>query len=87
VIDLLRSRYMFRNERIRTCAGLLDRDGGRPGHETYTRSLATALFAAVADLDNDRRGPSPEWSLNGTHWSAICKYIVTAWGGRSRSKP
>jgi AraC family transcriptional regulator len=74
-VGLLPSRYMFRNQRIWTCAALLDRDGGRPGHETYTRSLVTALFAATADLAKDRQEQSQDWSLDGTHWSAICNYV------------
>jgi AraC family transcriptional regulator len=74
-IHLLTSRYMFQDERIRTCAALLDRDGGLPGQETYTRSLATALFAAASELAKSRGEPSRDRSLNGTHWSAICEYI------------
>jgi AraC family transcriptional regulator len=74
-IDLLTSHYMFRNERIRTCAALLDRGGGLPGQETYTRSLATALFAAAIELAEIRRELTEDWSLSGTHWGAICEYI------------
>ena len=74
-IDLLTSRYMFRNERIRICAALLDRDGGRPGQETYTRSLVTALFAAAIEVAEIRHERTEDGSLNGAQWSAICQYI------------
>ena len=73
--DLLTSRYMFRNERIRTCAALLDRDGGRPGQGTYTRFLAAALLAATVGLIEASREQSQDQSLNGAQWGAICEYI------------
>jgi len=74
-IDSMSSRYMFRDERISTCAALLDRDGGRPGVENYARSLATALFAAVADLGESRGEDLQEGVPIGAHWSEICDYI------------
>jgi AraC family transcriptional regulator len=69
------SRYMFRDERVRTCAALLDRDGGRPGHAAYTRSLTTALFAATVESAKVPRERSQDGSLNATHWNAICEYV------------
>jgi AraC family transcriptional regulator len=74
-INSIESRYMFRDGRIRTCASLMDRDGGRPGAETYTSSLATALFAAVADLTNNRDASLQDRLLIGTHWREICDYV------------
>ena len=74
-IESMTSRYMFRDERVRTCAALLDRDGGRPGHAAYTRSLTTALFAATVESAKVPRERSQDGSLNATHWNAICEYV------------
>jgi AraC family transcriptional regulator len=73
-VGLLKSRYMFRDERIRTCATLLDRDRVLArASTTYTRSLSKALFAAV--LDMGAREQPPAAALTGASWSAVSSYI------------
>ena len=46
----LGARYMFRNERIRTCAALLDRGRLRDDSTAFIHSLSKALFAAVVEM-------------------------------------
>jgi AraC family transcriptional regulator len=77
-IGLLRSRYMFRNDRIRTCAALLDNDRTRAGaSNTYVLSLSRALFAAVLDVIqgmHEREQPKPA-ALSGQRWNAVTRYL------------
>jgi AraC family transcriptional regulator len=74
-VESLKSRYMFRNERIRTCATLLD-DGRIRGDSThFILSLSKALFAAVVEAahGDDRR--SKEAALSGATWHSIFRHI------------
>ena len=72
----LRSRYMFRNSRIRTCAALLDADSRQDGNnEAYLLSLSKALFAAVLDAiegPDQKRAPP---ALTGARWHAVAGYL------------
>jgi AraC family transcriptional regulator len=70
----LRSRYMFRNERIRTCAALLDRARLRDDSTAFILSLSKALFAAVLDADRAHQ-PSKPAALTGASWEATSQYI------------
>ena len=72
----LRSRYMFRNARIRTCAALLDADRIRDGsNEAYLLSLSKALFAAVLDtIEGPDQHPAPA-ALTGARWHAVAGYL------------
>jgi AraC family transcriptional regulator len=69
----LRTRYMFRNERIRTCAALLD--GGRLQGDSmaFILSLSKALFAAALELTHG--DPSTAAALTGANWDAVSRYI------------
>jgi AraC family transcriptional regulator len=71
----LGARYMFRNERIRTCAALLDRGRLRDDSRAFIRSLSKALFAAVLEMAGAAREPSKAAALTGTNWGAISRYI------------
>ena len=70
-----RSRYMFRNERIRTCAALLDGGRIRGDATAFILSLSRALFAAVLEMADSAREPSRTAALTGTTWDAISRYI------------
>jgi AraC-like DNA-binding protein len=73
---LLRSRFMFRNQRIQTCATLLDRSRTRgDANAAYNQSLSQALFAAVLEMgrrDNRRSKPA---AVTGAVWDAISRHI------------
>jgi len=70
-----RSRYMFRNERIRTCAELLDGGRIRGDATAFILSLSKALFAAVLEMADSAREPSRTAALTGATWDAISRYI------------
>ena len=69
----LRTRYMFRNERIRTCAALLDRGRLQGDSTAFILSLSKALFAAVIEMANGE--PSKTAALTGANWDAVSRYI------------
>jgi AraC family transcriptional regulator len=69
----LRTRYMFRNERIRTCAALLDRGRLQGDSMAFILSLSKALFAAVLELTHG--DPSTAAALTGANWDAVSRYI------------
>jgi AraC family transcriptional regulator len=71
----LQSRYMFRNERIRTCAALLDRGRLQGDPMAFMIHLSRALFAAVVEMAATARGPSKAAALTGANWDAISRYI------------
>ena len=74
-VGRLQSRYMFRNERIRTCAKLLD-DGRIRGDPTpFIVSLSKVLFAAVVEVAHGDDRPSKGTALTGDIWDAISRYI------------
>src|SRR5260221_1307808 len=75
-VELIDSRYMFRDERIRTCAMLLD-DGRIRGESTvvYFRSLSKALFAAVLAMGHGANEPSKSAGLIAASWDALSRYI------------
>jgi AraC family transcriptional regulator len=74
-VGRLQSRYMFRNERIRTCATLLDDGRIRGGSIPFIQSLSKVLFAAVVEVahGDDRRSKGA--ALTGDIWDAISRYI------------
>jgi AraC-like DNA-binding protein len=75
-IQTLRTRYMFRNQRIRTCAELLDRDHARPGTSpAYARALSTALYATLIEMGQESREPPNVPGLPGSIWSTISRHI------------
>jgi AraC family transcriptional regulator len=69
----LRTRYMFRNERIRTCAALLDRGRLQGDSMAFILSLSKALSAAVIEMADGE--PSKATALTGANWEAISRYI------------
>jgi AraC family transcriptional regulator len=69
----LRTRYMFRNERIRTCAALLDRGRLQGDSMAFILSLSKALFAAVLELTQG--DPSTATALTRANWDAVSRYI------------
>jgi AraC family transcriptional regulator len=71
----LRTRYMFRSERIRTCAALLDRGRLRGDSVAFILSLSKALFAAVLEMADGAHEPSKAAALTGANWEAISRYI------------
>jgi AraC-like DNA-binding protein len=74
-IGRLRSRYMFRDERIRTCAALLDGGLIRGDSTAFILSLSKALFAAVLEIADAERWQSKETAFTGSRWDAISRYI------------
>jgi AraC family transcriptional regulator len=77
----LGARYMFRNERIRTCATLLDRGRLRGDSTSFILSLSKALFAAVLEMADGPREPSKAAALTGANWDAVSRYIRDNLGG------
>jgi AraC family transcriptional regulator len=71
----LGSRYMFRDERMRTCATLLDRGRLRDDSTAFIHSLSKALFAAVLQMADGPREPSKAAALTGANWDAVSRYI------------
>jgi AraC-like DNA-binding protein len=71
----LGARCMFRNERIRTCAMLLDRGRLRDERTAFIHSLSKALFAAVLEVADGAREPSKAAALTGANWDAVSRYI------------
>jgi len=71
----LHSRYMFRNERIRTCAELLDSGRLRGDSTAFILSLSKALFAAVLEMADGAQEPSKAAALTGVNWEVISRYI------------
>src|SRR5260370_38392964 len=73
VAGRLRTRYMFRNERVRTCAALLDRGRLQGDSTAFILSLSKALCAAVRELADGE--PSKIAALTGANWDAISRHI------------
>jgi AraC family transcriptional regulator len=71
----LRGRYMFRNDRIRTCAALLDRGHLRGDSTAFIHSLSKALFAAVIEMADGASESSKAAALTGANWDAISRHI------------
>jgi AraC family transcriptional regulator len=76
----LRTRYMFRNERIRTCAALLDGGHLRVDSTAFLLFLSKALFAAVIEIADTAREPSKAAPLTGVKWDAVSRYIRDSLG-------
>jgi AraC family transcriptional regulator len=74
-VGRLQSRYMFRNERIRTCAALLDGGRIRGDSTPFILSLSKALFATVVELAHGDDRQSSGSALTGAIWDSISKYI------------
>ena len=74
-VGRLRSRYMFRHERIRTCASLLDNARVRGDSAGFVLSLSKALFAAVLEMAGGTGEPRKPAALTGADWDAISRYI------------
>jgi len=72
----LRTRYMFRNTFVRTCAALLDADRTQNVTNTaYALSLSKALFAAVLDMSGGSDQPPVPGFLTGMRWHAVSSYL------------
>jgi AraC family transcriptional regulator len=74
-IGRLQSRYMFRHERIRTCAALLDGGRVRGDSRTFIRSLSKALFAAVLEMADDDVSRPMDPAFTAGSWDALARYI------------
>ena len=75
----LPSRYMFRDNRVRTCAEVLERDG--PGASpTYARALAKALFAALLEPSGATGEGGQAPTLAGAAWRALSAHIRDSLG-------
>jgi AraC family transcriptional regulator len=74
-IGRLQNRYMFRNERIRTCGAVLDAGRVRGDSAAFVFSLSKALFAAVLEIADVDHGPAKDAALTGASWDAISRYI------------
>jgi AraC family transcriptional regulator len=74
-VGRLQSRYMFRNERIRTCATLLDGGRLRGDSAAFILSLSKALFAAVLEIANGDDWQSEGAAFTGASWDAISRYL------------
>jgi AraC family transcriptional regulator len=67
---------MFRNQRIRTCAALLDGSRTRgDANAAYNHSLSKALFAAVLEMGSRAYKQSKTTALSGAVWNAISRYM------------
>jgi AraC family transcriptional regulator len=79
-VGRLRPRYMFQNERIRTCAALLDGARLRGDSPAFILPITKALFAAVLEMGYvmpkaSRAASSKTAALTGASWGAIFKYV------------
>ena len=74
-IGRLQNRYMFHNERIRTCAALLDGGRMRGDSTAFILSLSKALFAAVLEIADADQWQSKDTAFTGSSWDAISRYI------------
>jgi AraC family transcriptional regulator len=79
-VGRLRTRYMFQNERIRTCAALLDGARLRSDSLAFILPMTKALFAAVLEMGLAATGaskavPVKAATLTGANWNAISRYI------------
>jgi AraC-like DNA-binding protein len=75
-VELLQSRFMFRNQRIRTCAALLDSSRTRgDANEAYNHSLSKALFAAVLEMGSRAHKQSKPTALTGGVWDTISRHM------------
>jgi AraC-like DNA-binding protein len=76
VLRVLRSRFMFRNERIETCAALLDRSRAQgEANSAYVRSLSTAFRAALLEIANRSDKNSEATALSGVSWDAVSRHM------------
>jgi AraC family transcriptional regulator len=74
-LDRLRSRFMFRNERIRTCATLLDSSRMRgDANAAYVHSISKALFAAVLETGSGARQAKAALLEAGV-WDRLSRYM------------
>jgi AraC family transcriptional regulator len=74
-LGLFQSRYMFQNERVGTCATLLDGGRIRGDSTAFILSLSKALFAAVLEMAGGANLQSKAVALTGASWEAISRYI------------
>jgi AraC-like DNA-binding protein len=74
-VGRLQTRYMFQNERIRTCAALLDSGRLRGDSTAYILALSKALFAAVLEMGRGAYELSKDAALIGGSWDVISRYI------------
>ena len=74
-LDRMRSRFMFRDERIRTCAALLDSSRTRgDANVAYVHSISKALFAAVLEMDSRSRLAKAAL-LEASVWDMLSRYM------------
>lgn len=69
-----RTRYMFRDERLRTCAAVLDKENANGGSGRFASSLSQALFASLLELLHNEQ-PAPPSELSGAAFDRIVNYI------------
>jgi AraC family transcriptional regulator len=75
-LQFLQSRFMFRSQRIRTCAALLDSGRIRgDANAAYNHSLSKALFAAVLEMGSCAYQRSRAPALSGAIWNAISRHM------------
>jgi AraC family transcriptional regulator len=75
-IARLRTRYMFRSDRIKTCAALLDADRMRNStNAAYILALSKALFASVLGMTNGPDQQQVRGALTGMRWHAVTSYL------------
>ena len=68
------TRYMFRDERLRTCASVLDDEEIEAGSGRFAASLSRALFASVLEFVRlERRASGCE--LSGAAFERVASYI------------
>jgi AraC family transcriptional regulator len=71
------SRYMFKNERLAICAGLLN-DCGREAAaaaDRYAAAISRALLIALMEVVLDRRKHSVKIGLSNAPLAKVCAYI------------
>lgn len=69
-----RARYMFRDDRLRTCASVLDGEDVDAGGGKFSTSLSQALFACVLELAQ-RTAPACTGELSGAAFERVASYI------------
>ena len=75
LIGSARSRLMFQDERLRSCAQILSDYDGDDEHDVYAGGLSRALLAALLDVVGNPARPSEE-RLTGGPLARVLTYIA-----------
>jgi AraC family transcriptional regulator len=69
------SRYMFKNERLGICAGLLNDYGSDPTTDRSAAAISRALLISLMEIVLDQRKHSVKTGLSGARLAKVCAHI------------